>query len=352
MQNERYEGIASRLNTSVETVAEIVSLASNRPIHWSPWWARLVAAGGIVAVTLAATWVIADSPPNPDETVPRQIPYRGVLEENGAPVTATLPMTFDLYDDPVAGVLVWSESQTVSVLDGHFGVDLGDTVPFDENLLNLPMVYLRISVDGNAMGGRQRLLTSPYAHRAGNGVPAGAVMPFAGAVAQTPPGWLPCDGSELSRDDFAALFAAIGTAHGAGDGATTFNVPDFRGRFLRGVAGPSILDPEAASRTEGAPGGNTGNAVGSTQGYSTALPASAFGTNTLGSHQHINAIATTASPWGYAAGPYNGMLGGTGYFATSAGWSSPQGNHAHSVSGGGDVETRPPNTYVNYMIKH
>lgn len=63
--------------------------------------------------------------------------------------------------------------------------------------------------------------------------PAGAVMPFAGTVA--PAGWLACDGSAISRATYVELFAAIGIVWGAGDGATTFNLPDLRGRFPRGA---------------------------------------------------------------------------------------------------------------------
>ncbi len=59
-------------------------------------------------------------------------------------------------------------------------------------------------------------------------VPAGTVLPYAGASAPT--GYLMCDGSAVSRTTYAALFAAIGTAFGAGNGTTTFNVPDLRGR--------------------------------------------------------------------------------------------------------------------------
>lgn len=49
-----------------------------------------------------------------------------------------------------------------------------------------------------------------------------------------PAGYLECDGAAVSRATYADLFAAIGTVHGVGDGATTFNVPDLRGEFVRG----------------------------------------------------------------------------------------------------------------------
>ena len=64
------------------------------------------------------------------------------------------------------------------------------------------------------------------------GVPAGCVMPYAGATA--PDGWLLCHGQAVSRTTYADLFGAIGTAYGPGDGSTTFNLPDLRGRVAAG----------------------------------------------------------------------------------------------------------------------
>ena len=64
------------------------------------------------------------------------------------------------------------------------------------------------------------------------GVPAGCVLPYAGATA--PDGWLFCHGQAVSRTTYADLFAAIGTAYGPGDGSTTFNLPDLRGRVAAG----------------------------------------------------------------------------------------------------------------------
>ena len=63
-------------------------------------------------------------------------------------------------------------------------------------------------------------------------IPSGAVMYFAGQTAPT--GWLKANGAAVSRTAYAALFAAIGTTYGTGDGRTTFNLPDLRGEFIRG----------------------------------------------------------------------------------------------------------------------
>ena len=63
-------------------------------------------------------------------------------------------------------------------------------------------------------------------------VPTGAVMPF--AMNSAPTGWLAANGDAVSRATYAALFSAIGTTYGAGDGGSTFNLPDLRGYFVRG----------------------------------------------------------------------------------------------------------------------
>lgn len=65
-----------------------------------------------------------------------------------------------------------------------------------------------------------------------NGLPAGAICYF--AMGSAPQGYLKANGATVSRTNYAELFAAIGTAYGAGDGVNTFQLPDLRGEFLRG----------------------------------------------------------------------------------------------------------------------
>lgn len=67
----------------------------------------------------------------------------------------------------------------------------------------------------------------------GSVTPSGSVIAFAGSPA--PMGYLECDGGEYSRDAYSKLFSAIGIVHGGGNGSTTFNVPDLRGEFIRGL---------------------------------------------------------------------------------------------------------------------
>ncbi len=69
----------------------------------------------------------------------------------------------------------------------------------------------------------------------GTSAPTGSGQSFYGPVSAIPAGWLLCDGSELNRIDYAALFSVIGTYWGAGNGSTTFNIPNFQNRVLVGA---------------------------------------------------------------------------------------------------------------------
>lgn len=79
--------------------------------------------------------------------------------------------------------------------------------------------------------------------------PSGVVQGYAGTAA--PSGWLMCDGTPVSRTTFSALFAAIGTAYGAGDGSTTFNLPDMRGRVPVGRSPGGKAEVDSLGDNEG-----------------------------------------------------------------------------------------------------
>lgn len=165
--------------------------------------------------------------------------------------------------------------------------------------------------------------------------PAGAVQAYAGDV--IPNGYLLCDGSPVSRTTFAALFGAIGVKHGNGDGSTTFNLPDYRGRFLRGRDGGAGRDPDASSRTAMATGGSTGDAVGSVQDDATDV-------NGL-SHAHTHPIPVHS---------FDVQGGGGGSAQRTATQPADGFNTSGAASAGiisSDTETRPLNANVNWIIK-
>ena len=141
-------------------------------------------------------------------------------------------------------------------------------------------------------------------------VPAGMIAPFAGGTA--PAGWLDCFGQDVSRTTYAALFAAIATTYGAGDGLTTFNVPDFRGRNIVGAGTGAGL----TNRTRGSTGGAethplTANENGqhahgtfSNSNTSAAGSVSGSGNGTFsvdGGNSGTGAAHNNMSPWGCAA---------------------------------------------------
>ena len=94
-------------------------------------------------------------------------------------------------------------------------------------------------------------------------IPIGVILPFAASSA--PIGYLLCYGQAVSRTTYAALFAIIGTAYGVGDGSTTFNVPDLRGRA---IAGSDVMGGVGAGRLTAA-SGMSGTGVGGVGGVQT-----------------------------------------------------------------------------------
>lgn len=151
--------------------------------------------------------------------------------------------------------------------------------------------------------------------------PPGTVVAYMGTTA--PDGWLLCNGASVSRTLYNNLYTVIGNASGSAD-AASFNVPDLRGMFLRGVDGTAGRDPDSGTRTAMNPGGNTGNLVGSVQA------------DALKSHTHTVYAVTV----GGGSVPVNGSSVG-GRDITSSGPST-----------GASSETRPINAYVNYIIKY
>lgn len=175
-------------------------------------------------------------------------------------------------------------------------------------------------------------------------LPTGSVMPYAGATA--PSGWLLCFGQTVSRTTNATLFAVIGTTYGAGDGSTTFGIPDLRGRV---IAGQDDMGGTSANRLTGLSGGVDGDVLGGVGGAET----NTLTTAQIPSHQHFVARAaagtsalsstnTLNEEAGYGSNASYTLAGGTG--AASIGLSSSTG----SGSAHNNVQ---PTIILNYIIK-
>ena len=154
-------------------------------------------------------------------------------------------------------------------------------------------------------------------------LPAGAVQAF--AMNRAPSGWLACDGAAVSRSTYAALFAELSTGYGAGDGSTTFNVPDLRGYFVRGFGT---------------------NSDGTSAGSFAVKQADNFKSHTHAvtdpGHSH-NIQYYQSTGGGTAAANAQVINSATGVTASAT--------TNISIQNTGDTETRPKNIAMLYCIK-
>jgi microcystin-dependent protein len=156
--------------------------------------------------------------------------------------------------------------------------------------------------------------------------PVGVVTAFAGSSA--PAGYLLCDGAAVSRTTYSALFAIIGTTYGAGNGSTTFNIPDLTGRIPVGKN-------SATFSTLGAKGGEENHTMT---------------INEMPAHKHstsINSAVEYGSIGGYAAGGQS-MYFGTDRPGTTTNWNTAMQN----TGGGAAFNVIQPYTVLNYIIKY
>lgn len=156
------------------------------------------------------------------------------------------------------------------------------------------------------------------------GVPIGTILPYAGST--PPPGWLKADGSAISRSTYATLFAATGTAFGAGNGTTTFNIPDLDDRVP--VGGGFTFSH-----------GDTGGAMSVTLSVG-QMPAHNHGTH-VGHNHSTNGTGNATVQSGSGATVSNNTAGFTGATA-----------HTHDTQGSGDpIDNMPPYVAMLYIIR-
>lgn len=180
-----------------------------------------------------------------------------------------------------------------------------------------------------------------------NVIPIGTVVDYAGTT--PPPGWAFCAGQAVSRSTFAALFEVIGTTFGVGNGSTTFNLPDARGRVVAGRDGMV----GSSSRLSTIDGGTLG-AVGGSQEHTLTtnqIPSHSHTgtTNTTGNHNH-SVPAGSTTPFGSPTHPGAVRAGNSNVTSSTAG------NHSHTLNinntGGGRAHNNlQPTLVLNKIIR-
>ena len=180
-----------------------------------------------------------------------------------------------------------------------------------------------------------RILVIP--DTSGSLVPPGSLLMFAGASA--PDGYLLCDGAAISRTTYNILFAAISTTYGVGNGTTTFNLPDFRGRGALGVGTGAGLTPRT---------------IGDAGGAETVT----LSTDEIPSHSHTHNANGGA---GTGADPATGLAYSNAANTASGGldvtngelnlYTTPIALSLNNTGGGDPHENMAPFLAVNFIIK-
>ena len=292
---------------------------------------------------------------------------RGVMIANDSDLTLTIDTTASSrIDRVVMGVDQSAPSAGIYVLKGTDGTTTAPELANTSSKRELCLAEIMVTPNGVSSYSDTRLtsLCGVVRNLLGDARNiAGIIHAYAGSTA--PDGYLMCDGSAVSRTTYAALFAAIGTTYGAGDGSTTFNLPDLQGRFPLGAGAGDGL----TARTVGQKDGEERNKLTTNE-----IPSHNHTASTASAGDHTHGHTTS----GYRILGYNYGVINTGVLerpvakATSGNYTAPvvnndkvdwggfertssNGAHTHTVSvdsagGGGSHNNMPPYTVVSYII--
>lgn len=255
----------------------------------------LLGADGAQATALTALGALLN------ETLAKTTAYMVTAADRGKLIDCN--GTFDLTIDAIATLSPGGAGFSFVVRNGGTGSitinpNLSETINGTATFVLGPKESCAVTADDSG--------ASWIAVLVGSGGSAGMVVHF--AMSTPPSGWLKANGAAVSRTNYAALFAAIGTTFGIGDGATTFNLPDLRGEFLRGLDdGRGVDSGRALGTWQGSQMtshthsliadqtlGGTGNGSNSVQGIPTTnvtpvvATSAAGGTNNSGENRPRN----------------------------------------------------------------
>ncbi len=171
------------------------------------------------------------------------------------------------------------------------------------------------------------------------GIPTATIIPWSSA--SVPTGYLECNGQAVSRSTYSALFAIVGTTYGAGDGSSTFLVPNLSDNITVGKSNNKALASTGGANTT-ASGGNVGGSTAN----------ATLSTSQLASHNHNDGVFKGSTRM-YKFGPNNRFIpaagngGGTGNAGSGGG-------HSHNMSAnftGDSTSVLQPYLTILYIIK-
>ena len=250
-----------------------------------------------------------------------------------------------------ANTIGFSTAGTTRVSISNAGLDMTNALPIRfQDSSGAPFVALKApasvssnvtftlpAADGNAGEFLKTDGSGNLSFSIVQGVPSGAV--FCMAVATVPSGYLECNGAAVSRTTYAALFAVIGTSYGAGNGSSTFNLPDLRGEFIRGF--------------DNGKGTDSGRSIASSQS-SNNLSHGHSVSATVNDSGHNHATSLASKRVFLVGGSQNVPFGGSGNYPGQD-FSMSNANTGVTVSitqsDAGGSEARPRNIAMMYIIK-
>lgn len=265
--------------------------------------------------------------------VPQTLSYQGILTDGtGAPVQGAKAITISLYTANTGGSPFWTETQTLTLVDGRLSVVLGadPAKPLDPSRFT-GETWIGIKVGNDTEMPRQKFSSVAYAFQAGDGgVPKGGIIMWSGAVDAVPAGWALCNGQN--------------------------GTPNLRDRFVVGAGGSYNLDDRGGETGHSLTLGEmpTHNHGGVTTSESALHTHSDSGHSHIGTLTSVNSDGTSGTRVREArdTGPNGGIA-----FSTNAGYAilgTQSAAHNHSISGQGAGiahENRPPYYALAFIMK-
>jgi len=253
-----------------------------------------------------------------------------------AGMTITLPASSGIADGQIYQIRNQSPG-TVNIVHSGAGAIQQETGVKTDTLILAKNEWVELAVSGTSYWITGRGKTEEVVTFDQLGDRVGECTHF--AMSTPPAGYLKRNGAAVSRTTYSALFAKIGTLYGAGNGTTTFNLPDSRGYFDRGW--------------DDSRGTDTGRVFGSNQDSANLFHGHIASAVSGGAHTH-----TTTLPREYvpptSSSDVNAVYGDQTSEGTASINTSSSGTHTHviTVNGAGDNESRPVNTAFLACIKY